>query len=194
VDIQNLFLVQFADNVVHERDLLMAAHRWQSFDNQYTAPLMDWFMRVFRPASFRPERANGASALVQYHITGKGGGSWFMKIENHSCCVHQGTIKNPEITVLMTVEDLIGTALARSSPFAGQWARSLEWMVRKNKREDFTAKLTGITAGISSLLAGKIKIQGNKQKARQAVQKWFWHFWERTEQTQVNILSSKYHS
>ena len=75
VDICTLFLVQFADNVVHERDLLVARHQWKSFNPQYTAPLMDWFMRVFRPASFRPEKANGVSAIVQYHITGNIGGS-----------------------------------------------------------------------------------------------------------------------
>jgi hypothetical protein len=192
VDIRTLFLVQFADNVVHERDLMVANNRWKSFDPQFTAPLMDWFMRAFRPASFRPERAKGESALVQYHITGNSGGNWFLRIQDNVCSAYQGMAENPEIKVTTTVEDLISAALARSSPFTGRLARSLEWIVKEEKREDFTAKFTGIIAGVSSIIRGKIKVEGDKHKAGIATKKWFWHFWERTKQTHENILKSKY--
>ncbi|MDI3320966.1 maleylpyruvate isomerase N-terminal domain-containing protein [Pinibacter soli] len=192
VDICTLFLVQFADNVVHERDLLFANNRWNSFDPKFTAPLMDWFMRMFRPASFRPERTNGESALVQYSITGTAGGNWFQSIKDNACVVSQGTVQNPEITITTTVEDLISTALARPAPFIGKLSRALEWMVKKEKKEDFAAKFTGIIAAMSAIMFGKIKIEGNKHKANAIAKKWFWHFWERTEQTQENILKSRY--
>jgi len=45
---------------------------------------------------------------------------------------------------------------------------------------------------VSSIMLGKIKIEGNKHKAGLVAKKWFWHFWERTEQTQENILKSRY--
>jgi Mycothiol maleylpyruvate isomerase N-terminal domain len=192
VDVCTLFLVQFADNLVHERDLMIANNRWKSFDPKFAAPLMDWFMRVFRPAFFRPERANGESALVQYSITGIAGGNWFLSIKDNTCAVYQGTIQNPDIKLTTTVEDLISAALARSTAFTGKLARALEWIVKKEKKEDFTAKLTGIFAGLSSIMLGKINIEGNKHKASTIEKKWFWHFWERTEQTQENILKSRY--
>src|SRR5450432_25152 len=192
VDVCTLFLVQFADNLVHERDLMIANKRWKSFDPKFTAPLMDCFMRVFRPAFFRPERAKGESALVQYSITGIAGGNWFLSIKDNACAVYQGTIQNPDIKLTTTVEDLISAALARSTPFTGKLARALEWIVKKEKKEDFTAKLTGIFAGVSSIMLGKINIEGNKHKASAIAKKWFWHFWERTEQTQENILKSRF--
>ena len=192
VDVRTLFIVQFADNLVHERDLMIANNKWDSFLPEYVSPLMDWFMREFRPASFRPEKTNGESALIQYNIHGTGGGNWFLSIKNNSCSAYCGIAVNPEVIITTTVENLISAALARSSPLIGRIARSFEWLVKEEKREDFTAKLTGIASGVSSIIKGKISVQGDKRKAELAARKWFWHFWERTEQTQVNIMKSKY--
>lgn len=194
VDIRTLFLVQFADNVVHERDLMIALRRWDSFDPQYVAPLLDWFMCAFRPAFFRPDRADGISAIIQYHITGNISGDWFMKIENKECRGYRGISENADIKITTTVENLIAAALARSSPFTGKLARSLQWLTKIEKREDFTAFITGSVAGISSLIRKKIIVEGDKKKAALMMKKMFWHFWERTEQTQENISKSKYKS
>ncbi len=152
VDIKTLFLIQLADNVVHLRDLIMAKNRWKSFDPMIINPMLDWFMIVFRPAFFRPEKAKGISAIVQYNIIGNVEGNWFMKIENDTCNVYQGTIDNPEIKITMTIEDLINSALARPSPFIGTLARLLQWIEKKDRREDFTAHITGILANITSVL------------------------------------------
>lgn len=192
VDIRTLFLVQFADNLVHERDLRVANRKEHSFNPKYIDPLLDWFMTAFRPASFRSGRSNNESALIQYHITGNVEGNWYMKVENNSCNVYQGTIAKPDVKVTMTVEDLISASLARSSPLFGKLARAIQWMVKKEKREDFAAKLTGIVAAISSVLSGNIKIEGDRKKGNRVTKKWFWHFWERTQQTQDNILRSGY--
>jgi hypothetical protein len=192
VDIKTLFLVQLADNVVHLRDLMMAKNKWKSFEPKIIDPLIDWFMVVFRPSFFRPEKASGKSALIQYNVIGSVKGNWFMKVENDTCKVFQGTVENPEIKITMTIEDLINSALARPSPFIGKLARLLQWIEKKERREDFTAHITSILANITSVLSGKIKLEGNLVKAVFEVDKWFWHFWERTEQTQENILRSKY--
>lgn len=187
-----LFLVQFADNLVHERDLLMANKRWQGFDTRFVEPLLDWFMRVFHPASFRPEKNGGEAATIQYHITGTGGGDWVLTIKDYTGTVSPGITSNADATVRVSVEHLISTSLARSAPFIGKLARALHFLVKKEKKEDFTAKITGIVASITALLGGKIKITGDKKKANKVTLKWFWHFWQRTEQTQENILRSQY--
>ncbi len=192
VDIKTLFLVQLADNVVHLRDLMIAKNKWRSFEPKIIDPLIDWFMIVFRPAFFRPEKANGKSATIQYNVVGNVEGNWFMKVENNECKVYQGIIENPEIKITMTIEDLINSSLARSSSFIGKSARLIQWIEKKEKREDFTARITGVSSNINSMLSGKIKIEGDKWKAIFEVDNWFWHFWERTEQTQENILRSKY--
>src|SRR3989442_135137 len=74
VRVRTLFLVQFADNVFHDRDLLVASRRWSGFDPEYTAPLVDWFRRELRPATFRPERARGWAATMRYRLHGPAGG------------------------------------------------------------------------------------------------------------------------
>src|ERR1043165_3629997 len=182
IDICNLFLAQLADNVVHERDLMIVNHRWQHFNPKYAAPLIDWFMCTFRPLHFRPEKASSASATVQFYITGNIGGEWNMKVDSNAATTLQGKILNPEITIRTDAEDLIATALARCAPWVGVMARRFEWLVKKDKREDYTAKVTGLVSTITGVLFGKIKIEGNKKKAKKDMEKWFWHFWERTEQ------------
>lgn len=194
VDIRTLFIVQFADNLVHERDLKVANNSWQSFNPDYIAPLLDWFMTAFRPASFKPASSENESATIQYYITGDVEGSWYMTVQNNLCKVTQGTIADPEIKVSMTIDNLINAALARSSPTVGKLARASQWMVKQEKREDFAAKVTGLIASVSAVLFKKFKIEGDKKKASRIMKKWFWHFWERTEQTQVNILNSNYQS
>jgi len=192
VDIRTLFLVQLADNIVHEQDLMVAINKWQSFNPEYASPILDWFMTSFRPAFFKPGISKNESVTIQYFIVGNIEGTWYLKVENNFCTAYRGTIADPEIKITMTIENLIYVALARSSPITGKIARSVQWLVKKEKREDFTAKFTGIIAGLSMVFSGKIKIEGNKKKATRVMQKWFWHFWERTQQTQENILKSKF--
>ncbi|MBO9618043.1 MAG: hypothetical protein J7539_03320, partial [Niabella sp.] len=140
----------------------------------------------------RPEKNDGEPAVIQYHITGTGGGDWVLTIKNYTGSVTPGIAVHADATVTVSVEDLISTALARSAPFIGKLARALDFVVKKEKKEDFTAKITGIVASLTALLGGKIKITGDKKKANKVTLKWFWHFWQRTEQTQENILRSKY--
>ena len=80
-------LVQLSDNIVHERDLLQVNKRWKGFYPEYTEQLVDWFMREFRPASFRQDRAKDLQAVVLYKLYGIGEGQWTMIIERGQCKV-----------------------------------------------------------------------------------------------------------
>ena len=91
VRVRSLFLVQFADNVFHERDLLMANRRWTGgLDPEHAAPLVDWFLRDFRPSLFRPDRAAGLRATMRYRLGGPAGGEWTLTVADGACRAELG--------------------------------------------------------------------------------------------------------
>ncbi len=51
------------------------------------------------PAAFRPEKAEGVEAVVQYHLTGEQGGDWVITIRDGACQVEEGTTENPRLTL-----------------------------------------------------------------------------------------------
>ncbi len=59
------------------------------------------------PKYFRPEKAEGINAVIQYHLTGEGGGDWVVRIENGTCTVEEGTAENPTLTLTMDAEDYV---------------------------------------------------------------------------------------
>jgi putative sterol carrier protein len=57
------------------------------------------------PSRFRPDKAAGTNAVVQYDITGEGGGTWHAVIKDGTCTVKQGAGPNPNLTLSMTAQD-----------------------------------------------------------------------------------------
>ena len=80
MNIRGLFLTEFGDNVYHLRDMLLPNGKWNGLEKSYTEPLVDWFMREYRPAHFRPNQADGITAKILYRLSGTGGGSWIFMI------------------------------------------------------------------------------------------------------------------
>jgi hypothetical protein len=186
VTVRTLFLVQFADNVFHERDLLTAAGQWGGIDPVHSSPLVDWFMREYRTASFRPERATALRAAVRYRLTGVGGGDWTLRVADQTCAVDPGAAVHADVTVEADVEDLIAAALARAAPLVGRVARTLDWVRGPAHAEDAVAAVTGVTSIVVARTTGRIRILGDHALARR-VNNAFWHFWQRTDQTAANI-------
>ena len=54
---------------------------------------------------FKPERAAGTNAVVQYDISGEGGGTWNAVIKDGTCTVAEGTGANPALTLQMAAQD-----------------------------------------------------------------------------------------
>ena len=57
------------------------------------------------PGRFRPDRAQGVSATIQYDIGGEGGGTWHVTIADGKCAVHQGAAAAPALTIAMSAQD-----------------------------------------------------------------------------------------
>jgi putative sterol carrier protein len=54
---------------------------------------------------FKPDRAQGLDAVVQYDITGEGGGNWYATIKDGACTVMPGTASSATLTLIMSGQD-----------------------------------------------------------------------------------------
>lgn len=188
VNVRTLFLAQLGDNVFHERDLLLVTGKWKGLDPQVSAPLVDWFLRELRPTLFRPEKATGLNATALYRLTGNVSGEWTMRIENGACRVDRASTHRPDVMVAADAEDLVVASQGRAAPFVGMLARAVDWLAGPNRKEDFVAKVTGYGSALPAILSGRIRATGDRRLANR-VRDAFWHFWERTEQTERNIAA-----
>jgi putative sterol carrier protein len=57
------------------------------------------------PSRFRPERAQGLRAVIQYDITGPEGGTYHVDIADGRCGLHEGPAAAPQLTITMAAED-----------------------------------------------------------------------------------------
>jgi uncharacterized protein (TIGR03083 family) len=186
VCVRTLFLVQFADNLFHERDLLLANARWNGFDPAYAAPLVDWFVREFRPATFRPERAQGLRATMRYRLRGSAGGEWTLTVADGVCRVDRGGDARVDVTLVADAEELVAAAQGRAAWWVGRLARAVDWIRGPARAEDTVAAITGIASLGRALALRRIRVGGNRAIAAR-LNRAFWHFWERTAMTQVNV-------
>jgi putative sterol carrier protein len=188
VNVRTLFLAQFGDNVFHARDMALVLGRWKGLDPLVTPPLIDWFIRELRPALFRPEKARDLSATGLYRLVGTVGGDWTMHIADGRCTVETGDHPRPDFTIRASAEDLVSAAQARAAPFVGSLARSIAWMAQPDRREDLVATITGYASAYPAILSRRIEVSGSRLLAKK-VNGAFWHFWQRTKQTECNIAA-----
>ena len=186
VNVRTLFLAQLGDNLFHERDLLRVTGRWHGFDPEVATPLLDWLLREVRTASFRPQKAVDLRATILFRLTGAVSGEWTMEIANGQCLVEQRTTPSPDAIIEADPEDLVAASQGRAAPFIGRLARRVDWVLGPDRHEEVVAAITGYESALSSVLSGRIHISGNRALANR-VNAAFWHFWQRTEQTEYNI-------
>jgi putative sterol carrier protein len=54
---------------------------------------------------FKPDRAQGLKATIQYDITGEGGGAYRVDIAEGKCTVAEGAAEAPSLTLTMAAPD-----------------------------------------------------------------------------------------
>lgn len=67
---------------------------------------------------FDPEKAAGIDAVVQFDITGDGGGQRFLTIQDQQMAVAEGTHPDPTITVRSSLENFLKLNLGEANPMA----------------------------------------------------------------------------
>jgi putative sterol carrier protein len=67
------------------------------------ASVKAWFDSL--PERFQASRAGSMDTVVQYDVTGEGGGQWYMTIKDKKLAVSQGVHENPKLTITLSAED-----------------------------------------------------------------------------------------
>ena len=57
------------------------------------------------PSRFKPDKAAGVNAVIQYDITGDGGGTWHAMIKDGKCTVASGAAPSPTLTLTISGQD-----------------------------------------------------------------------------------------
>lgn len=56
------------------------------------------------PQIFNPNAAQGLDVVIQYEITGEGGGNWHITIKDGACKIQEGSYESPNVTITTSAE------------------------------------------------------------------------------------------
>lgn len=62
------------------------------------------------PQAFRPERARRVNAVIQFELSGEGGGNWYATIKDGTCTVTEGVSEAAQGTIMMDASDYVALA------------------------------------------------------------------------------------
>jgi putative sterol carrier protein len=62
------------------------------------------------PRVFRPERARGVETVIQFQLSGEGGGDWYATVKNGRCEVTEGVSETAQATIMMDAGDYVDLA------------------------------------------------------------------------------------
>jgi putative sterol carrier protein len=68
------------------------------------------------PTHFLPEQAGNIYATIQFHVTGQGGGDWYVDIANGALQVHTGQAPAPKLTVTASAADYLAIVNGDTKP------------------------------------------------------------------------------
>ena len=67
------------------------------------------------PSRFRSDKATGTSAVIQYDVSGDGGGTWNAVIKDGACTVNQGAAPTPNLTLQIAAQDWLDMLSGKQS-------------------------------------------------------------------------------
>ncbi|MCX8071354.1 MAG: SCP2 sterol-binding domain-containing protein [Candidatus Binatia bacterium] len=59
------------------------------------------------PANLNADAAKGMNAVIQFNLTGDGGGNYYVTIKDGTCTVTEGTHQSPNMTMTMAAQDYV---------------------------------------------------------------------------------------
>jgi putative sterol carrier protein len=65
---------------------------------------------------FKQDQAANMNAVVQFDLSGEGGGQWYVKIADGACEVNQGVTENSTATIRMEASDYVDMVTGRLNP------------------------------------------------------------------------------
>ncbi|WP_324668632.1 SCP2 sterol-binding domain-containing protein [Geochorda subterranea] len=82
------------------------------------ASAAEFLEKVVERINAQPQRLGVDSASFQFTLTGDGGGTWTMVIQDGRASVQQGAVSSPQVTVEMSVADFQEMLAGRLGPVA----------------------------------------------------------------------------
>ena len=67
------------------------------------------------PGRFRPDKAGGTNAVVQYDVAGEGGGTWHVVIKDGACTLKEGPATNPALTLQIGAQEWLDMLSGKQS-------------------------------------------------------------------------------
>jgi putative sterol carrier protein len=67
------------------------------------------------PTKFRADKATGTNAIIQYDVSGEGGGTWHAVIKDGACIVKDGAAPSPSLTVQIAAQDWLDMISGKQS-------------------------------------------------------------------------------
>ena len=64
---------------------------------------------------FRADKATGTSAVIQYDVSGDGGGTWNAAIKDGTCTVTPGAAASPNLTLSISAQDWLDMLSGKQS-------------------------------------------------------------------------------
>ncbi len=64
---------------------------------------------------FRADKAAGTSAVIQYDVSGDGGGTWHAVIKDGTCTVNAGAATGPNLTLQISTQDWLDMLSGKQS-------------------------------------------------------------------------------
>ena len=64
---------------------------------------------------FKADKAAGTNAVIQYDISGDGGGTWHAVIKDGACAVNEGPATSPNLTLQMSAQDWLDMTAGKQS-------------------------------------------------------------------------------
>jgi len=59
------------------------------------------------PTNFNADAAKGMNSVIQFNLTGDGGGNYHVVIKDGACAVNEGTHASPNMTMTMAAQDYV---------------------------------------------------------------------------------------
>ena len=70
------------------------------------------------PGAFLPDEARGVNVVIQFELTGEGGGEWHARIAGGQLAVGQGRAENPGVTLTAAARDYLAIVNGDLSPMS----------------------------------------------------------------------------
>lgn len=65
------------------------------------------------PESFQPDAAKGMNVVIQFDVTGDGGGQWYCDIKDGALEIQNALHENPNLTITVAAQDYIDVSTGK---------------------------------------------------------------------------------